>query len=221
MAGGGAGRAAEALSDQQGGRMGLLSQGFGKGRELTDQRVTANLAFVLLSQPVLCRPAAGSRRTQCLRQPGESLRAQPGPDRADRRGFSLELSTGETSMVVLMPVVVPNGEADEGAQFSLSSFEYDRELPPHHAHLVVTFQAPSSLRPLERLSHFTSLIAAIAKCSPSSGSTGAGLGPRMTPTLSVRRHSGRDIACHALVRSKRRQRKRRATQFAQFGHRST
>lgn len=149
--------------------MGFLSQSFGKSRESADRPVTTHHAFVLLSEPVLPDPQTVAVALSSFAMPGETLRGKPGEDTQHRQGFSLEMNMGETSMVVLLPVAIPNGEADEGAEFSLSSFRDQWHLPPHHAHLIVTFQAPSSLSSIVRLSRFTSVLAAVVKCSPSVG----------------------------------------------------
>ena len=83
--------------------------------------------------------------------------------------LSFTFSTEEKSFLALMPEAVPNGEADEGAQFSLSSLGTDWKLPPHCAHLLVTLHGPAEPAPIVRLSRFTSLLAAVAKSSPSVG----------------------------------------------------
>jgi hypothetical protein len=147
-----------------------LAERFGiGGRRPEDDRKVAQLAFVLLSEAVLPNPEQVALALSTMPGRGETLRAEPAEDKDHRQGFTLRLSTGDTSFVVLMPVAVPNSEADRGAQYSLSSFRDQWRLPPHHAHLLVTFQGSSLAPPIVRLSRFTSLVAAVVKSSPSVG----------------------------------------------------
>jgi len=103
--------------------------------------------------------------------PSDSLQVQDNESGGSVRdqGFHLKLSTGESCFVALMPVPVPNNEADEGVQFSLSSLRHQWKLPPHCAHLVVTFRAVAHSLPVVRVSRFTSLLAAVTKSAPSVG----------------------------------------------------
>lgn len=128
---------------------------------MTERRLV-NLAFVLLSEARF--PEADEiRRTFCdFADPGENLVEITEGDAGKRtgsKGVSLKLNTGEESVIVLMPVAVPRGEADQGARFSLSSwFKKDWSLPPHRAHLLVTFNAASESPRVVELSRFTSPI---------------------------------------------------------------
>jgi hypothetical protein len=103
--------------------------------------------------------------------PGEYLRgeADDAENGASHQVISLKLNTGEKSFVALVPAAVPNGEADHGAQFSLSSFRNNWRLPSHHAHLVITFHAAADTPPIVALSRFTSLLASVTKASPAVG----------------------------------------------------
>lgn len=130
-----------------------------------------NLAFILLSEPCLPEVEAISRAFQQFAGPGEALEAETDGSEPDlgQPIISLRLNTGEQSFVVLMPMAIPNGEADFGVRFSLSSFRDNWELPPHHAHLVVTFCAEADTPPVVAVSRFTSLLAAVTKVSPAVG----------------------------------------------------
>jgi len=138
---------------------------------MSTESQSANFAFVLLSQACLPDAEQVVRLFRTFAAPDMSLR--PGTceeEQAVRDGIlSLTLSTGETSLVALMPAPVPNREADDGAQFSLSSFAGQWELPSHCAHLMVTLHATTESSPLVRLSRFTSVLAAVTAASPSVG----------------------------------------------------
>jgi hypothetical protein len=153
--------------------MGIRNRLFGKRENHPDKKEdrSINLAFVLLSEARLPNAGEITRAFRDFAAPDEYL--QTGGDSAgnDTQGqvIALEFSTGENSFVAFMPVPVPNGEADRGAKFSLSSFKNGWKLPPHSAHLLVTFHAAAEVPPLVQLSRFTSLVAAITKASPAVG----------------------------------------------------
>ncbi|MBN1550142.1 DUF4261 domain-containing protein [bacterium] len=130
-----------------------------------------NLAFVLLSEARLPGAEAITLAFSDFAAPGEELRAEAF-DSEDSNGdkiISLTLSTGEKAFVALMPVPVPDGEADQFAQFSLSRFRNNWRLPPHNAHLLITFHVPADNPPIVELSRFTSLLAAVIKASSAVG----------------------------------------------------
>jgi hypothetical protein len=149
--------------------MGILNRLFGK-REKTEE-ASMNLAFVLLSEPRLPDAKAIVLAFRGFGAAGEEFREErdESEDGASDQIITLELNTGEKSFVALMPAAVPNGEADQGAQFSLSRFRNNWELPPHDAHLLVTFHAAPDSPPKVRLSRFTSILAAVTKASPAVG----------------------------------------------------
>jgi len=153
--------------------MGILNRLFGKRESHSEkeEKISSNLAFVLLTEAQLPDAEAIARAFRDFAAPMENLQSETddtGKTESDQ-SISLKLNTGEKSFVVLMPVAVPNGEADQGAQFSLSSFRNQWELPPHRAHLVVTFNATAESPPIVQLSRFTSLVAAVTKVSPAVG----------------------------------------------------
>jgi hypothetical protein len=151
--------------------MGLLGKVFGKKQEEAPEPST-DLAFVLLSEAQ--GPDAEAIATAFAEFCGDGTSLQV---RKDEEGGEdnpdiamLELSTGEPAFVAMMPMAVPNGEADGAAQFSLGAIGSGWTLPPHHAHILVTI--PSGLDGCprtEQLHRFTSLIAAVAKTTPSVG----------------------------------------------------
>lgn len=153
--------------------MGILSRIFGKRATATEQKEkrSINLAFVLLSEARLPDAKEITRSFRDFAAPGEDIQCDTNDSGkgTSEQIISLKLNTGETSFVALMPAPVPKGEADYGAQFSLSSFKNGWKLPAHHAHLVVTFHAAPDAPPIVELSRFTSLVAAVTKASPAVG----------------------------------------------------
>lgn len=153
--------------------MGILKRLLGKREKASEKLIEApiNLAFVLLSEARLPDAKAVALAFRDFATAGEDLReeATDSEGGASNQVISLALNTGEKSFIALMPVAVPNGEAEQGAQYSVSRFRNNWELPPHHAHLLVTFHAKADSPPIERLSRFTSLLAAVTKASPAVG----------------------------------------------------
>ena len=153
--------------------MGFLNRIFGKSEAESEeeQDTSMNLAFILLSEARLPDAEAVAAAFREFAAAGEEL-SEATDDSDDGRSdqvTSLALNTGETSFVALMPAAVPDGEADQGVQYSLSRFKDNWTLPPHHAHLLVTFFASEDSTPVVRLSRFTSVVAAITKVSPAVG----------------------------------------------------
>jgi hypothetical protein len=68
---------------------------------------------------------------------------------------------GDDVFVMRMPVPVPNGEAEDAARFSVSSFSSAGPLPPHTSHLIVTMLGEARPLDVERKRRFTQLLAAI------------------------------------------------------------
>jgi hypothetical protein len=152
--------------------MGILNRLFG-GRGASDEKKQppTDLAFVLLSEARLPDAKEITQAFCDFAAPNEKLHldAADGGSAGSDQILSFKFDTGETSFVALMPVPIPNGEADQAAQFSLSSFSDEWKLPPHSAHLLVTLHGLAESPPLLRLSRFTSLLAAVTKASPAVG----------------------------------------------------
>jgi hypothetical protein len=152
--------------------MGLFDK-FRRKRETPpeNEKGLRNLAFVLLSEARLPNPAEIAQAFPDFAAPEESLETESDETEESASGaiISLKLNTGETAFVALMPAPVPNGEADDAARFSLSSFRNEWKLPPHCAHLIVTAQDAAESAPVVGLSRFTSLLAAVTKASPAVG----------------------------------------------------
>jgi hypothetical protein len=130
-----------------------------------------NLAFVLL--PEAEPPEANSIIDAYTQfepdgrlELGRNDEAQP---TTPHQILSFTSDAGESVFVALVPAPVPNGEADQGSQFSVGSIGTGWTLPPHNAHLVVTSTAPPGSVLLQSISRFTSLVAAVAQVSSAVG----------------------------------------------------
>jgi hypothetical protein len=130
---------------------------------------TMNLAFVLLAEPKLPKGEAVERAFAAYALDGQKLRARPSAAKKPGAADTLEFDTGggAYAVVALMPVAVPNHEADEAVRYSVSAFGGRWKLPAHKAHLVVTARGTGGAR--ESLSAFTSLVAAVAEASSAVG----------------------------------------------------
>ena len=152
--------------------MGRLVDFFRRKRDQAPKAAPAvNLAFVLLPDAML--PEAKSI-IGAYTQFEPNGRLELGRDEAahpttHHEILSFTSDAGEGAFVVLFPAPVPNGEADQGAQFSVGSIGTGWTLPPHSAHLVVTSTAPPGSDLLQSISRFTSLVAAVAQASGSVG----------------------------------------------------
>lgn len=152
--------------------MGLLD--FGKkvfararGDASSSDENTMNVAFVLLSRPQLPNPDDVVKAFPTFIPEGPSLRRGDGGGPPDLECLLFEIDPDSSSIVAMMPIAVPNNEADEAAQFSISTLGTGWVLPPHQAHLIVTFQ--SSSPKLESLLMFTALLASVVETSQSVG----------------------------------------------------
>ena len=133
---------------------------------------SVDLAFVLLSEPRMPKPQEVERAFASFALPGQTLRQTPGkPTKSTKRGgddaLAFELGGGRVAFVSLVPVAIPNREADDAVRFSVSALGGRWRLPPHEAHLVVTIPgAPASA---EALSLFTSVVAGVVAAAPAVG----------------------------------------------------
>ncbi len=168
-----------------------------------------NLAFILLSKPEVPEADAVAQAFRAFAAPDETIRVQAEGSADDPldRGLSLELGTGEKSVIALIPMQVPGGEAEQGAQFSVSALADGWEVPPYQAHLVVTFSASAETPPVERVMRFTSILAAVTQASPAVavywGGAGATHDSEFFTTVAADRNmgmllwSGLSVARHA------------------------
>ncbi|MCA8988189.1 MAG: DUF4261 domain-containing protein [Planctomycetaceae bacterium] len=131
---------------------------------------TSQLAFVLLSSP---QPPDAEAIAAALQELEPNLPIQIAEDETDKTEEGdvvfLDLDQELRAMIALMPVPVPNGEADEGVEFSLAALGSDWKAAPHEAHYVVGLIGFDELNPLDRMMLFTSLLAAVVKSSNATG----------------------------------------------------
>jgi len=152
--------------------MGFINRIFGKGKGAPkkNEQGSVNLALVLLSEASLLDSQEIMRAFREFAAPDESLQLETDDGKQEQEAMLFfKFSTGGKSVVALSPFPVPEGEADQVAQFSLSSFANDWKLPPHDAYFLVTLSEEGESPPAVRLSRLTSLLAAVTKLSPAVG----------------------------------------------------
>jgi hypothetical protein len=128
--------------------------------ESTRPSVENAVAMVLLDRAAL-PDAAAVEKTYRKAVPSTTLRL----DKPQSDTLSYGGSGGRFAVVSLMPVPVPNGDADKAAQFSLSGIN-KWSLPKHHAHLVVVFRGSSKTK-LASIAEELPFLAAVVKNTPS------------------------------------------------------
>ena len=156
-----------ASSNLLGREVGILGRLFGKKDASRQENAPINHAFVLLSNVAL--PVAETLENAYRQYASSELVLKTSEKDEHKQVLTLEMSTGEKSFVMLIPAPVPNEEAEYSVQFSLSRFRNNWALPTHNAHLMVTFHGTVESKPIDRLSRFTALLAAVIKASPAVG----------------------------------------------------
>lgn len=131
------------------------------------------VAYVLLATPALPTADAIVGAFGDFGGDGDSIRAVT-PDRAGPAGHratdvELDLCDGDQAAVSLVPTPFPNGEADRFVRYSLFAIRNGFQLPPHDAYLTVSLQGSPDTPPMERVSRFTSLVAAVVRASAAVG----------------------------------------------------
>ena len=124
------------------------------------------IGFVLLSEPRLPKAEDVGRSFKAFAIGGQRLEVIAG-SKAESEVLEFGLTGNGKAFVMLMPLVVPNGEAEASVRHSVSAMGTNWKLSPHKAHLVVT--CDTSGVPLESLSIFTTLLAAVVESSPAVG----------------------------------------------------
>ena len=138
-------------------------------RSLKPKANTMNLAFVLLSAPVLPKGEDVERAFASYAATGQTLRLSPSePKKPHDETLQFDTEGGGYAVVALMPAPVPNHEADEAARYSVSALGGRWKLPPHKAHLAVVSELGGGST-LESLGAFTSILAAVVEASPAVG----------------------------------------------------
>ncbi len=128
-----------------------------------------NLAFVLLEEAALPSPEELVSTFNDYACNGGRISVHQEDD-SEREILVVTLPRGGTAFVALMDAAIPNNEAEAYFDYSLGSLSNPEGNPKHTAHIMVTsFGGGEMLSPLEAIDEFTSLLAAVAKSSPSTG----------------------------------------------------
>lgn len=127
------------------------------------------MSMVLLSQPRLPKGDDVVRSFSAFATEGQGvqLAASKAQTKADSEILEFKLRPNGKAFVMLVPVAVPNREADDAVRYSLSAMGTGWKLPVHKAHLIVTCNASGDA--IESLSLLTSLLAAVVKASNAVG----------------------------------------------------
>lgn len=132
----------------------------------------SHLAFVLLKEPVTPSFEGVAEVFESFRAPSEALAQVPDEDSesdSEERVLMMDLDGVGRAFVALLPVPVPNGEAEAHFENSLGAFSGDANLEDHAAHLMVTMGLDEDCRAVDGLSAFTSLLAAVTKATQAVG----------------------------------------------------
>ena len=130
-----------------------------------------NLAFVLLPKAQLPKGEEIVRAFPAFAISGQTLHFKGSQLNEETKlgVLEFELQPGGTAFIALMPIAVPNGEAENAVRFSVSTFGTGWKLPTHKAHLVVSLRHSDSASLSDNLSRFTSLLGAVTKTSNAVG----------------------------------------------------
>lgn len=138
----------------------------------TSEGVKSRLAFVLLAQAALPAATKVAEAFAFYAGPGQAIRVadDPGNDQDGEPASLLSfIGPGDAMlMAMLLPMPIPDREAEENVRYSLSSFKDGWELPPYEAHLVVTMMGGTG-SPADTMSLFTAFIAALTATSSAVG----------------------------------------------------
>jgi hypothetical protein len=151
------------------GRITLLAAllGAGSGATTKPPETKPHLAFLLLDGPAM---PSGEEVVAAFREiapRSENPLALDSGVGADVLQFSI--GTGGRLLVSLIPVPVPNGEAEAAFAHSYSvHLDEVGKLAPHRAHLVAVYREESSRSRYRELTRFTYLLAALAQASRAS-----------------------------------------------------
>lgn len=139
----------------------------GDAEEATGDARQAGLGFVLLTEATLPSPQAIADAHAALAPDGPPLTVD-GPSDSGTVAFTQD---GVPVVVGLMPMAVPNNEAEDHARFSVKGILGWRP-PAHTAHLMVMHLGGKDATPLERTRRLHRVIAATAKAA---GATAVGV----------------------------------------------
>lgn len=153
--------------------MSLFGRFFGSGKleAPTLEIPKSHLAFVLLpfdefpnSNAIIAAFEKYSKGNHKI-----SIAVDEDNDTTGKDVLMLTLEGIGTAFVALIPMPIPNGEAESAFSLSMSSFSKDSELPQHRAHLVVSVMLSEGTDVIEGMMAFTSLLAAVADAAQGVG----------------------------------------------------
>lgn len=133
-----------------------------------DTEVKGRMAFILLERAALPDPQKVVEAF-AFYAPGERITEEK--DDSGDKTPSVQCFAGPGNsrmMAMLIPMPIPNREAEENVRYSLSSCKDGWELPPYQAHLMVTMMCGAG-SPVETMAHFTAYIAAITSTTSAVG----------------------------------------------------
>jgi hypothetical protein len=133
-----------------------------------EKSMRTHVAFVLLSAPSLPTGEELVRAQRAI-APGETPFRVTDAKKPPKGTLSLELTPKGSAVIALMPVVIPKGEAEDGAHLSLTFLGTEWKLPKYKAHLVVTLMDPPELSAVESLTRFTTLVTAVSEATHAVG----------------------------------------------------
>lgn len=140
------------------------------------ERPQNHIAFVLLSDPVLPSETSVIRAfDELVKEEGaisvmeEEPSEEPGGG-SGREILAFNVKTLGTVFVALMDMPVPEGEAEEAFEYSVSSLAEEASVEGQKAHLLVTAMGiHPDAEPLDVMMTFSSVVAAVVKATPSVG----------------------------------------------------
>jgi uncharacterized protein DUF4261 len=135
------------------------------------KRGEIHLAFVLLAKPTLPPAQQIVRAHAAFAPPGERLtisKAKSPPTPGSTQILEFDVAPHGHVFVALFPAAVPGHEAEDAARLSVSSLAKPWTPPPHTAHAVVTLTEGDG-PPVEALSRFTAIVAAVTEASHAVG----------------------------------------------------
>lgn len=153
--------------------MGLFSRWFGKKNGASnDDAEEVQLAFVLLSDAIMPAGDAVVRAYDEFAIRSERI-VEVNDDEDDASEGEVAMFSFDDNdasvIAALIPATIPDGEMEAAIPCSISSLGDRGKEIDHGAHLIVTLMGGGSLPRIDRLSLFTSVLAAIVKASNAPG----------------------------------------------------
>ena len=166
-----------------------------------------DIAFVLLSKSALPSGQEIVSAFSAFADKGQQVKLDPkagqgsanAAESKDLPALEFAVSPRGHGVVALMAFAVPNGEADAAAAYSVSAILKDWKPPPHQAHLLVSLGDTGIAAPAERLSLFTSFLAAVAKVAEPVGIYWGGARATHDPAFLIATAQQQDVASRLML----------------------